>query len=58
MDRKGIIAVTLSVIALFAWMFFTVCERPFMTSLAVKARPKSESAPVDEEEIGLAEEAA
>jgi len=33
-----VIMTPLSVV--FAWLFFRVCERPFMTSLAVKAPPK------------------
>ena len=40
----------------FAWLFYRVCERPFMTSIATK-RP-AKPAPVVEEEIGLAHEVA
>ncbi|HYK19622.1 MAG TPA: acyltransferase [Pyrinomonadaceae bacterium] len=42
----------------FAWLFFIVCERPFMTSIAVRARAKARPAPVEEEEVTLAEGAA
>jgi len=38
----------------FAWLFYRLCERPFMTSVATK-RP-AKTAPVVEEEIGLAHE--
>jgi peptidoglycan/LPS O-acetylase OafA/YrhL len=51
-----VIMTPLSVV--FAWLFFTVCERPFMTSSAVRAPAKSRPASVAEEEIALAEEAA
>jgi peptidoglycan/LPS O-acetylase OafA/YrhL len=42
----------------FAWLFFRICERPFMTSVPGKAQAKSRYASVDEEEIGLAREVA
>jgi len=42
----------------FAWVFFRVCERPFMTSSAVKRPERSRRPAVDEEEIGLAREVA
>lgn len=42
----------------FAWMFFRICERPFMTSVAVKGPARSRRASVDDEEISLAREAA
>ena len=42
----------------FAWVFFRVCERPFMTSVAVKRPTKTIHTAVDEEEIGLAREVA
>jgi peptidoglycan/LPS O-acetylase OafA/YrhL len=42
----------------FAWVFFRVCERPFMTSSAVKRTARSRRPVVDEEEIGLAREVA
>jgi peptidoglycan/LPS O-acetylase OafA/YrhL len=41
---------------LFAWLFFRLCERPFMTSIYTK-RP-AKPAPVVEEEIGLVREVA
>ena len=42
----------------FAWLFFRVCERPFMTSVAVKRPAPPRRVAVDEEEIGLAREVA
>jgi peptidoglycan/LPS O-acetylase OafA/YrhL len=42
----------------FAWGYFRLFERPFMTSAAVKAPVKARDAAVVEEEIGLAREAA
>lgn len=42
----------------FAWAFFRLCERPFMNSSAVKARPKSEKTFVVEEDVALAREVA
>ena len=42
----------------FAWVFFRVCERPFMTSAAVRAPKKSKPVPVVEDEIELAREVA
>src|SRR6185503_3881146 len=42
----------------FAWLFFRVFERPFMTSIAVKRPSKSEDTSVDEDELELAHEAA
>ena len=42
----------------FAWVFFRVFERPFMTSVAVKRPAKSRGTSVAEEEIGLAGEVA
>jgi peptidoglycan/LPS O-acetylase OafA/YrhL len=42
----------------FAWLYFRVCERPFMTSHNVKAPAKSASVAVVEEEIHLAREVA
>jgi peptidoglycan/LPS O-acetylase OafA/YrhL len=41
---------------LFAWLFFRLCERPFMTSIYTKRSAKP--APVVEEEIGLVREVA
>ena len=42
----------------FAWVFFRICERPFMTSFAVKRSAKPKPAPVVEDEIALAREVA
>ena len=42
----------------FAWVYFRLFERPFMTSAAVKAPVKSKPAAVVEDEIGLAREVA
>ena len=42
----------------FAWVFFRVFERPFMTSSAVKPRTKSKDVSIDEDELELAREAA
>lgn len=42
----------------FAWVFFRVFERPFMTSAAVKRPAKPKPAPLVEEEIALAREVA
>ena len=49
-----LILVPVSVV--FAWLFFRLCERPFMTSTATKRTPKP--APLIEEEIVLAREVA
>src|SRR5215510_12447337 len=38
----------------FAWLFFRICERPFMTSAAQRSRAKPENAGVVEEGIALA----
>lgn len=38
----------------FAWLFFRVCERPFMTSTAQRRRAKPENAGVVDEGIALA----
>lgn len=43
---------------LFAWIFFRICERPFMTSYAVKRPAKPKPVPVVEDEIALAREVA
>ena len=56
--------VTISLIILtplsvaFAWVFFRICERPFMTSVWVKRPAKPKPAPVVEDEIALAREVA
>ncbi|MEN3330257.1 MAG: hypothetical protein V7638_5064 [Acidobacteriota bacterium] len=42
----------------FAWLFFRVCERPFMTSAAMKTPAKSDYPTVDQDEVALAREAA
>ena len=42
----------------FAWLFFRVFERPFMTSIAVRRPSKSEDASVNQDELELAREAA
>lgn len=42
----------------FAWVFFRVFERPFMTSVAVKRPTKSRSISVAEEDLELAREVA
>ena len=42
----------------FAWVFFRLFERPFMTSSAVKTPVKSKPTPIVEEEIALAHEVA
>jgi peptidoglycan/LPS O-acetylase OafA/YrhL len=52
------VAIMMPLSVVFAWFFFIVCERPFMTSHAVRTAAKPKAAPVDEEEITLAEEAA
>lgn len=49
-----VILIPISVV--FAWLFYRLCERPFMTSVAAK-RP-AKPAPVIEEEIGLPQEVA
>lgn len=41
---------------LFAWLFFRLCERPFMTSISTKRPVKP--APLVEDEIGLVREVA
>lgn len=42
----------------FSWVFFRVCERPFMASVRAKAPAKPRETSVDEGEIGLAREVA
>jgi len=42
----------------FAWVFFRVFERPFMTSIAVKRPVRPRPTSVAEEEMGLAREVA
>lgn len=50
--------ITTPLSVLFAWVFFRLFERPFMTSAAVKPAAKSKPAPRVEEEIALAREVA
>ena len=40
----------------FAWLYFRICERPFMASTSAKAQAKSKRAAVVEQEIELARE--
>ena len=51
------LVITMPLSVAFAWLFFRVCERPFMTSSATKVveKPRSPSA---QDEIGLVQEAA
>ena len=42
----------------FAWLFFRLFERPFMTSASRKVREKSSYAPAEQEEVTLAREVA
>lgn len=42
----------------FAWLFFRICERPFMMSASEKATQKSSYASLDEDETELARNAA
>jgi peptidoglycan/LPS O-acetylase OafA/YrhL len=42
----------------FAWLFFRLFERPFMTSTSRKVREKSSYTPVEQDEITLAREVA
>ena len=51
-----VILVPLSV--LFAWLFFVVFERPFMTSSAAKTPARTKAPLVDGDEIALARDAA
>lgn len=51
-----VIMVPLSVA--FAWLFFVVFERPFMTSSAVKTPVRSRAASVDGDDIALARDSA
>jgi peptidoglycan/LPS O-acetylase OafA/YrhL len=56
--RSISLAIMIPLSVAFAWLFFRVCERPFMTSVAVKRPERPRRAAVDEEEIGLAREVA
>ncbi len=51
-----VIMTPLSVV--FAWLFFRIFERPFMTPAAVKTPVASKPASMVEEEIGLVREVA
>jgi len=46
--RRHILTISLLIMTplsvAFAWVFFRICERPFMTSIGVKARAKTNSA--------------
>jgi peptidoglycan/LPS O-acetylase OafA/YrhL len=52
------LVITMPLSVVFAWLFFRLFERPFMTSATAKVREKSKPAPVDAEEITLVQEAA
>ena len=60
--RLHIVTISLLILTplsvVFAWVFFRICERPFMTSFAVKRPAKPKPAPVVEDEIALAREVA
>ena len=60
--RLHIVTISLMILTplsvVFAWIFFRICERPFMTSVAVRRPAKPKPAPVVDEEIGLAREVA
>ena len=52
------LVITMPLSVAFAWLFFRLFERPFMTSSAVKVREKSRPSSVDQDEIGLVQEVA
>jgi peptidoglycan/LPS O-acetylase OafA/YrhL len=56
--RSISLVITMPLSVVFAWLFFRLCERPFMTSSAAKEQKKSEYSSVDQEEIALVREAA
>ena len=56
--RSISLVITMPLSVVFAWLFFRLCERPFMTSAATKVRKKPEDSSVNQEEIGLVREAA
>lgn len=56
--RSISLVITMPLSVAFAWLFFRLCERPFMTSSAAKVREKSSYSAVDQEEIALAREVA
>ena len=52
------LVITMPLSVAFAWLFFRLFERPFMTSSAAKVREKSRPSSVDQEEMGLVQEVA
>lgn len=52
------LVITMPLSVAFAWLFFRLFERPFMTSSAAKVREKSRPSSVDQEEIALVQEVA
>jgi peptidoglycan/LPS O-acetylase OafA/YrhL len=53
------VVITMPLSVAFAWLFFRLCERPFMTSSATaKVQEKPRSSAVDQEEIALVQEVA
>jgi peptidoglycan/LPS O-acetylase OafA/YrhL len=60
--RSIALVITMPLSVVFAWLFFRLCERPFMTSSSAtkKVQPKPEHSPIkrDQDEIDLVSEAA
>ena len=56
--RSISLVITMPLSVAFAWLFFRLCERPFMTSATAKVREKAEHSSNDREEIALIREAA
>jgi len=56
--RSISLLITMPLSVVFAWLFFRLCERPFMTRSAAKVQKKSEHATEDQDEIALVREAA
>jgi len=52
------VAIMVPLSVAFGWVFFRLCERPFMTSVAVKRAPKAADVAVMNEEIAAVREAA
>jgi len=52
------VVITMPLSVAFAWLFFRLFERPFMTSSAAKVREKPRSSSVEQEEIALVQEVA
>lgn len=52
------VAILTPLSVVFAWLFFRVFERPFMTSHAVKVPAPARSAPIVEDDMALAREVA